>query len=170
MPIHARILCKPSHACCAHVCPAARLTVKELQSLQAQLKAQIDYVIGDKELGIGDELASPGSSSGAAAGHATGAAGGSAGMAGGQRRRELPEQLGAPWGLDSIDQSSLPLDGKYNYDNMGGLCERVEELHNEAGAAGLVRERAVCWLEPWPAARPHAPFPCNQARASTCMF
>lgn len=36
------------------------------------------------------------------------------------RRRELPEELNAPWGLDSIDQSGLPLNGAYDYDNMGG--------------------------------------------------
>lgn len=88
-----------------------------------QLKAHIDYVIGDKELGLGDDL-SP--QSGSAAPNST--PGGSAtpvqsagGAAGAQQHRVLPEETNAPWGLDSIDQSSLPLDGKYDYDNMGGL-------------------------------------------------
>lgn len=34
-------------------------------------------------------------------------------------RRMLPEQLNATWGLDSIDQTSLPLDAIYNFSHGG---------------------------------------------------
>ncbi|KAI8473237.1 MAG: peptidase S8/S53 domain-containing protein [Monoraphidium minutum] len=95
---------------------SARMTAKELQALQAALKAQIDYVVGDKPLGLGDELAPAPDSPPSGAG---GGGGGGAGGAWQQARRELPEQLHAPWGLDSIDQTSLPLDDTYHYDNMG---------------------------------------------------
>ncbi|PSC69339.1 peptidase S8 [Micractinium conductrix] len=35
------------------------------------------------------------------------------------RRRRLPEQAGASWALDRIDQAGLPLDGLYHYDATG---------------------------------------------------
>lgn len=72
------------------------------------LCSQIDYVVGDKPLTIGDELAPapPAGGSGAGAGAAV-------------RGRKLPEQLEAPWGLDQIDQASLPLDSMYHFDSWG---------------------------------------------------
>jgi len=94
----------------------ARLTVKELQSLQSQFKDEIDYVVGDKVVDIGDSLTP--AASGASAASSTGAKGSSSPCS--PQHRALPEQVNAPWGLDSIDQSSLPLDGVYDYDNFGG--------------------------------------------------
>jgi hypothetical protein len=142
----------------------ARLTVKELQALQLQLKEQIDYVISDKTLGLGDELlpATPVAGSGAG----SKAAASSEGSSGDHPpRRQLPEQLDAPWGLDAIDQSSLPLNGKYDYENMGASwAQRRAEptlAHVLRLAPGVCSRHARGHLS-----RPHhhamLPFVCSE--------
>jgi hypothetical protein len=105
---------------CTHHKTTARLTVKELRALQARFKDSIDYVVGDRPLGLGDGAAGQ-AGSGPAGSSGSGSSGTSSGTSSSSARRKLPEMEGAPWGLDAIDQPGPPLDGRYHYDGYGAV-------------------------------------------------
>ncbi len=66
---------------------AANLSSSEVKSIRATYKASIDYIIRDQEVWLADPQPK-------------------------RPRRRLPEQQDPEWGLDAIDQASLPLDNK----------------------------------------------------------
>jgi len=75
----------------------------------------------------------------------------------------LEVQLNPPaWGLDRIDQRSLPLDSKYHYPNTAGSVRAyvidtgMRLTHQEFGG------RAFCGFDPWAAGC----APCNQGHAT----
>ena len=75
----------------------------------------------------------------------------------------LEVQLNPPaWGLDRIDQRSLPLDSKYHYPNTAGSVRAyvidtgMRLPHQEFGG------RAFCGFDPWAAGC----APCNQGHAT----